>query len=212
MKAVRVDFIADLSCPWCYVAWRALDKAILARPDLSVERVWGPFLLRPDAPPYGVDRRAYLAKLFEGQPEKAAASRAGLEAAARDADAPLDMNAAEVFPATADAHRLIFWAAGQGVLLRAIDALFAAYHVEGRNIGDHDVLKSIAAGIGLDAVLVGDLLRSERDWSLVADGHNGAVEAGVRGVPVTLFNARQAHQGAESVAGYARMLDLAASA
>ena len=54
------------------------------------------------------------------------------------------------------------------------------------------------------------LLNSDADWNIVADAHNNAVEAGVRGVPVTLFNGKFARQGAESVAGYARMLDAAA--
>ncbi len=210
--AVRVDFIADLSCPWCYVAWRALDRAIAARPDLAVARAWGVFLLRPDAPPFGFDRRAYMAKIFAGAPEKARASREGLMAAADDAGAPLDLDKADIFPATVNAHRLIHWATGQGRLLAAVDGLFAAYHVEGRNIGDPDVLVAIAHAIGMDGDIVADLLKGEADWSIVADAHNGAVEAGVRGVPVTLFNGQFAHQGAETVATYGRMLDAARSA
>ncbi|MDX2232910.1 MAG: DsbA family oxidoreductase [Hyphomonadaceae bacterium] len=206
---IRVDFIADLSCPWCYVAWRALDRAATAMPAVAVDRVWAPFLLRPDTPPFGIDRRQYLAKIFEGAPERARASRDALVRAADDAGADLDLDAALVLPATLDAHRLIHWAGGQGRMSAAVDALFVAYHVQGRNIGDHDELREIAMGIGLDPGVVGDLLRTEADWNLIADAHNGAVEAGIRGVPVTLFNGRFARQGAETVATYARLLDAA---
>lgn len=209
-ERLRVDFIADLCCPWCYVSWRALDRAIAARPDLDVERAWGAFLLRPDTPPFGFDRAEYLAKIFAGAPEKAQASRAALHAAADDAGAPLDLDAAKILPNTIDAHRLVQWAAGQGRLLAAVDALFAAYFVEGRNIGDRDVLIDIAGNCGLDRDIIAGLLNSDSDWNIVADSHNAAVEAGVRGVPVTLFNGRFARQGAESVAVYSRMLDAAA--
>jgi predicted DsbA family dithiol-disulfide isomerase len=207
MTRIRVDFIADLSCPWCYVAWGALERAIAARPDLTVERRWSAYLLRPDTPRHGIDRAETLARIYAGAPEKARASRAALEAAALDAGVPIALEAARIFPATIDGHRLIHWAGGQERTAAAVDALFAAYHVDGRDIGDPDVLVDIADGIGLDGKIVADLLRSEADWNAVADAHNDALEAGVRGVPVTIFNRRIAHQGAESVAGYAMMLD-----
>lgn len=211
MTALRIDFIADLCCPWCYVAWGALDRAVLARPDLSIERSWGTFLLRPDAPAEGVDRVAYLAKIFADQPERARLSREALIAAAADAGVPLDLDAAKVFPNTIDAHRLVAWASGQDKLLDAVNALFGAYFVEGRNLGDRGVLLDVAAGIGLDRAIVADLYARDADWNLVADGHNTAVERGVRGVPVTVFNGRFARQGAESTATYAQLIDTAAA-
>lgn len=207
MTVIRVDFIADLSCPWCYVAWHALERAIAARPHLTVERRWSAYLLRPDTPRHGIDRAETLARIYAAAPEKARTSRAALEAAALDAGVAIALDAARIFPATIDAHRLIHWAGGQDRMAAAVDALFTAYHVDGRDIGDPDVLVDIADRIGLNGKIVADLLRSEADWNAVADAHNDALEAGVRGVPVTIFNGRMAHQGAESVAGYATMLD-----
>lgn len=208
---LRIDFVADLSCPWCYVAWRALDRAIAERADLAIERHWGVFLLRPDTPREGLDRAAVMAKIFAGQPEKARLSRAALMGAAADADAPLNLDAATILPSTIDAHRLVGWAAGQGKLIDAVDALFSAYFVDGRNIGDHGVLLDIAESIGLDRAIVADLLASDADWTSIADAHNNAVEAGVRGVPVTLFGGRFARQGAETSAVYAQLIDAAAA-
>ena len=150
-----------------------------------------------------------MAKIFAGAPEKARASRAALQAAADDAGAPIDLDAATVVPNTINAHRLVQWAAGQKLTIAAVDALFAAYFVDGRNIGDRDVLLDVAEAAGLDRAIVAKLIDSDADWNIVADAHNAAVEAGVRGVPVTLFNSRFARQGAESVAVYARMLDAA---
>lgn len=211
-EPIRIDFIADLCCPWCYVSWRALDRAIVARPDLKVVRSWGAFLLRPDTPPFGFERAAYIAKIFEAAPEKAQESRAALQAAADDAGAPLNLEAAQIIPNTINAHRLVKWASSRGLTMKMVDALFAAYFVDGRNIGDGDVLVEISAEVGLGGETIAQLLATEADWNVIADAHNNAVEAGVRGVPVTLFNGRFARQGAESVAVYARMLDAAAAA
>lgn len=206
---VQIDFVADLCCPWCYVSWRALDVAMSAHPEITFERRWGAFLLRPDTPKEGFDRKVYLKKLFAGQPERAEASRAALQAAADDAQAPLELEAAQKLPNTMNAHRLIEWANGQSRLVEMVDALFAAYFVGGRDIGDDAVLCDIAAEQGLDRAIVADLLAGEQDWARVADAHNAAVQAGVRGVPVVIFNQKFARQGAESVAAYARCLQAA---
>lgn len=210
--AICLDFVADLCCPWCYVSWRALDRAIVTRPDLKVERRWGAFLLRPDTPPEGFDRKAYVEKIFAGQPERAKASRAALQAAADDAHASIDLDAAKTLPNTMNAHRLIEWAGGQSRLLPMVDALFAAYFVEGLDIGKEAVLADVAATVGLDRQIVADLLAGEDDWARVADQHNAAVTAGIRGVPVVIFDQKFARQGAESVASYARCLDAASVA
>lgn len=206
---LAIDFVADLCCPWCYVSWRALDRALVARPDISAARQWGAFLLRPDTPPEGFDRKAYLEKIFAGQPERAAASRAALQAAADDAQCALDLDAAKTLPNTMNAHRLVQWASGQGRLIDMVDALFVAYFVEGRDIGAVPVLAEIAVDAGLDGALVAELLDGEQDWARVADAHNAAVNAGIRGVPVVIFNHKFARQGAESVASYARYIEAA---
>jgi predicted DsbA family dithiol-disulfide isomerase len=207
--SLTIDFVSDFSCPWCYVAWRALDRAIATRPDLTVERCWAPFLLRPDTPPEGLDRVAYIEKIFANQPERARASRAALQAAADDADAPLRLDAARTLPNTMNAHRLTEWALGQSRLAAMVDALFAAYFVQGLDIGRDEVLVDIAGEVGLDRELVAELLKGDDDWTRVADAHNSAVNAGIGGVPVVIFDQKFARQGAESVASYARYLEAA---
>jgi predicted DsbA family dithiol-disulfide isomerase len=191
------------------VSWRALDRAIAARPDLSVERRWGPYLLRPDTPPEGFDRVAYLEKIFANHPERAKASRDALQAAADDAATPLNLDAAKRLPNTMNAHRLVEWAAGQSLALPMIDAVFDAYFVQGLDIGSDEVLVEIAGAVGLVRKIVAGLLTGDAEWTRVADAHNSAVNAGIGGVPVVIFDQKFARQGAESVANYARYLEVA---
>ena len=34
LSAAQIDFIADVVCPWCYLGWRRLHKALEMRPDI----------------------------------------------------------------------------------------------------------------------------------------------------------------------------------
>jgi len=209
MKHVAIDFFSDLSCPWCYVGWTALKRAAAARPDVACALSWRNFLLHPETPPGGLDRRDYFKDRFE--PERLRAIHATLEEAAAAAGAPLNLAAPERVPNTLDAHRLIHWAAGQGAAEGAIDALFAAYWVEGRDIGAPETLGAIAGEIGLDPTIVRDLLASPADREVVEAMHNTSVTIGVSGVPVALFNRQAVLMGAESVETYGRAIDATAT-
>ena len=49
-----------------------------------------------------------------------------------------------------DAHRLVRWAAAEGVQDDMVERLFAAYFSEGLDVGDPAVLADLAADVGLD--------------------------------------------------------------
>src|SRR3569623_398152 len=61
---VRIDFVADVICPFCWVGWARLKRALKERPLIAPQIVWRAFQLDPTTPPEGVDRKAYLAAKF----------------------------------------------------------------------------------------------------------------------------------------------------
>ena len=63
------------------------------------------------------------------------------------------------------------------------DALFRAYFVEGRNIGDVDVLFEIAESVGLDRARAEAALRGRTYRQAVDDQWRRALGMGVNGVP-----------------------------
>lgn len=209
-RRASVDFFADVSCPWCYVGWAALKRAAEAREDLALSVAWRNFLLNPDMPRDGYDRREYLSKRFTDR-EKLNAIHEALNAAADAAGIVLNLERPARVPNTIDAHRLIHWAAGQRIAEAAIDAVFDAYWVEGRDIGAAETLHDIAGAIGLDADLVRDLLSGEADRDLILALHAKAVQFGVSGVPVAIVNGKALLMGAESPENYGHALDQIAS-
>jgi predicted DsbA family dithiol-disulfide isomerase len=209
-KSVSVDFFADLVCPWCYVGWEALKRAAEARPGVALNLAWRNFLLDPSTPREGYDRRAYLESKFTDVARRNAIHDA-LRAAAQAAGATLHLDAPERMPNTIDAHRLIHWAAGQQRAEAAIDALFSAYWIHGRDIGAAATLAQIAESIGLDAVLVRELLAGDSDRDTIARLHNAAIKLGVTGVPLVILNGKALVMGAQSPDDYGKALDQVAA-
>ena len=80
---------------------------------------------------------------------------------------------------------------------KVVDRLFKAYFVEGRDIGDRDVLIDIAGECGLDARLVEKLLAEGADADLVREEIAQAQAIGVSGVPFFIFAGRLGVPGAQ---------------
>lgn len=208
MKPLTIDFFADITCPWCHVGWAALKQAAAARQgEIAANVSWRGFLLSPDTPREGVDRRAYLTQRF--QPEQLRAAHDALNAAAAAASVPLQLDAPARIPNTIDAHRLIHWASEQGVAEPIIDALFNAYWVDGRDIGEHVELVALAERVGMDPQEVAAKLATDVDRDLVLEVYGAGQSIGVTGVPVAIFNRRVPVMGAQAAETYSRAMDAA---
>lgn len=211
-RAVVAELFADPTCPWCFVGWRALNVAQDLRPEIEIQVAWRPFLLRPDAPPEGQDRAEVYAALAARDPDRWQATRAALTQAAAAVGAEMKEGGPSRLPHVIDAHRLIHWASGQDKGPQAIEAVFSAYWTEGKDIGDREVLLDIAAGLGLDRPIVGELLDGEADRDLILAQHAQAQGWGVGGVPLVTFDRKSAVAGAESPEVYAQAIDKAMTA
>ena len=86
-------------------------------------------------------------------------------------------------PNTIQAHRLIWFAGQKGVQDAAMEAVFRAYFIEGRDIGDPAVLAACGAAAGLDGAEVGAFLAGTLAEPEMRAADQAAREAGVNGVP-----------------------------
>ena len=82
---------------------------------------------------------------------------------AEKAGLKINFEAMQRTPNTLNAHRLIHWAGIEGRQTAAVSALFKAYFVDARDIGDAEVLADIADGIEMDASVVTRLLATDED-------------------------------------------------
>ena len=195
---VSVDIVADLVCPWCWLGKRNWDAARKLVPDIPVETVWRPYQLDPDLPRAGRPYRDYMKAKFSGEnTERWTQMRTYLEQAAPAAGIEFCFDAIPVRPNTLNAHRILRWAAGQGVVDKAAEGLFRAFFADGQDIGDPQVLSQIAGAAGLDPELTAELLTSDQDEASIREEEAFFRKLGVTGVPTYIFNGRFAVSGAQ---------------
>ena len=204
---MRIEVFSDSVCPWCYIGKRHLEQA-LAQTDLGPADIhWRAFQLNPDLPPEGRDRHAYLDAKFGG-PDAVRAIHARIEEAGRGAGIEFQFEKITRSPNTLNAHRLIRLADTRQRAATMVEALFRAYFVEGRDIGDADTLVELAYASGLS----GDIhtwLAGDAERAAVLEDLETAHRLGIGGVPFFIMDERYALSGAQPVAVFVQALQAA---
>ncbi|KZY53299.1 MULTISPECIES: DsbA family oxidoreductase [Sulfitobacter] len=195
-EAIKLDIMSDPICPWCYIGKAHLDRALQDHPDHPFAIEWHPFQLNPEMPREGMDRRSYLERKFGGK-EGAVRAYAPVVEHAEKAGLKINFEAMQRTPNTLDAHRLIHWAGIEGRQTAAVSALFKAYFVDARDIGDAEVLADIADSIEMDAAVVTRLLKSDVDAQDIRDRDAHSRKMGVNSVPTFIVANTHAVPGAQ---------------
>jgi predicted DsbA family dithiol-disulfide isomerase len=216
LPAMRLDIFADTICPWCYIGKRRLEAALgMARSSpgaVGLRRTltirWRPFLLNPGMSAGGMDRKAYLAWKFGGAGRaEFIADRVAQEG--RDDGIPFAFERIARTPNTVDSHRLIAFAQAAGDATPVVEALFAAYFSEGRDIGDRDELAAIGARCGFEESALRRYLASDSGIAEVMAANDEARALGINAVPCFVFDGREALAGAQPPEVFLRLFDFA---
>jgi predicted DsbA family dithiol-disulfide isomerase len=207
---LRLQVVADVICPWCFIGKRSLDQAleILAGQGIDVDVEWLPYQLNPTMPPEGMDRKEFRTMRFGWENSLAMDARA-VEAGKR-LGAEFNYQLQSRTPNSVAAHalaRLARTEGGAALQERVVDALFAAYFTYGQDISDPGVLERIAEEAGMQP----DALRR----SLPAHDEIRKLDAdikalGLNGVPSYLMDGELLFSGSRDVQGYVNLLSSAA--
>lgn len=197
---LKIDFVSDVSCPWCVIGLRALEQALERAADAaSAEIHFQPFELNPQMPPEGQDMVEHIAQKYGSTPEEMQRNREGI----RDRGAALgftfDMEKRSRIYNTFDAHRLLHWAESEGRQRELKRALFAAYFTEGRNPSDREVLIDVARQAGLDPDGARQVLESGQFADQVRQVEQRYGQLGIRAVPSVIINDKYLIQGGQPV-------------
>ena len=191
-----LTIVSDVICPWCFVAKKNLEKALeLAGNDLAVKITWRPFELNPGMPKEGLNRREYRSKKF-GSWEQSQNLDAQVASAGKLAGITFHHDLMERTPNTFNAHRLIWLAGEDGVQDAVVEALFRAYFVEGRDVGDTKVLAEIAKQTGLSGPVVAAFLEGTAGTEEVRLEAQTAKMGGISGVPTFILDGEELFSGA----------------
>jgi predicted DsbA family dithiol-disulfide isomerase len=181
---IKIDFVSDVSCPWCVIGLRSLEAALRqVGSDVVADIHFQPFELNPQMSAEGEDVGEHIARKYGSSPAQLAANQEMLRA--RGAELGFEFNMAKrgrIYN-TFDAHRLLHWAEGSGKQKALKDALFAAYFTEGRDVSDPQVLESAVAKVGLDANRARQILASDEYADEVRAREQQYLSHGIHAVP-----------------------------
>jgi predicted DsbA family dithiol-disulfide isomerase len=156
-----------------------------------------PFELNPTMGAEGADTAEYLKAKYGMGDEQLAARRAHL----RERGAAVGLQFGDRLRVwnTFDAHRLLHWAGLQGgdAQRKLKHALLQAYHGEGRNPGDHAVLRELATAAGLDETAAAAVLASGAHADDVRQAERFWQQAGIQSVPAVVINQRHLISGGQ---------------
>lgn len=212
-QTVKLDIVSDVMCPWCFVGKRRLEKAIAnVDSSIKIEINWLPFQLDASLPPEGKDRRLYLLEKF-GSKENSDRLHEGIIQAGDGENIDFQFDAIKVSPNTLDAHRLIAWAGqhGDDQQERVVELLFKAYFLEGKNIGDHEILGDVAEQVGMNKQDVIERLKSDDGIVETKQAVEHAHRIGVNGVPFFIFDGKFGVSGAQAPETLAMAIEKIAS-
>ncbi len=187
--SLTIEIFADVICPWCYIGKRRLDAALAARPHVRPQIIWRAFLLNPTMPKEGMRRSAYLAAKFG---HSAAAVYGRVAAAGMDSGIHFNFDAIERTPNSRAAQKLLLAAGTDTASLS--EALYRAYFLDGRDLGDEQILSDILTShdrTDLAAAISSETINRQMDNDIAT-----ANQLKLDGVPYFIFGGKFAVAGA----------------
>lgn len=187
-----VEMWSDFRCPFCYIADTMLQKLQSELKDsVQIEIVRHAYELYPDA------MRHSDSTILDSYAKKYGLTRAEAE---KKVDAISDygrrvgianFNYGGAVPTnTFDAHRLAKYATGQGVE-GMYERLMYAYFCDNVNIGDRDVLLSIAQEMGLNPAATDLMLLNNKYAQAVRNDERQAMQLDIRSIPCFVVDGNQ---------------------
>ncbi|MEQ8604054.1 MAG: DsbA family oxidoreductase [Marivibrio sp.] len=210
MTGMQIDIFSDPICPWCFIGKKRLDAARALRPGLDLKIRWRAFQLNPDMPAGGMDRQTYLNVKFGG-PDRAQELYGQIARVGQEVGIPFDFAGIPRTPNTLSAHRLIRFAQQpeQGKADALVEALFDAYFLENRDIGDRETLLELAQVAGLDLGAAAEILDQDAYAEEIRAEDAYARRMGIGGVPCFIVNGKYALSGAQEPESFLPLFDMA---
>src|SRR5215470_7279013 len=103
---LKIDFVSDVSCPWCVIGLRSLQAAV-ARLDGAVQADlhFQPFELNPQMPREGEEIGAHIAQKYGSTPQQIEQNQEMIRARGADLGFVFDLARRNRIYNTFDAHR-----------------------------------------------------------------------------------------------------------
>ncbi len=203
IKNLKIDFVSDVSCPWCAVGLGALEQALEnVKDEISVDMSFQPFELNPQMGPEGQDIVEHLTQKYGSTEAQQVEMRQNIAQRGEQVGFTFSPDGRGRIWNTFDAHRLLHLAQVEGdedqqATLKK--ALLAACHTRSERMGDHAVLSACANESGLSAERVKAVLDSDEFTTEVREQMKFYSSQGISSVPAVVINDQHLISGGQPV-------------
>lgn len=197
---LKIDFVSDVSCPWCAIGLFSLQQAMQRiKPDIELALHFQPFELNPDMGPGGQDISEHLTKKYGSTPKQQAEIRQRLWERGQAVGFEFNVEGRGRIYNTFNAHRLLHWAGELSTVkqLALKTALLIACHRDRQVMDDPEVLVAAAQTAGLDGEEARAILKGDTYTDEVRVRESFYVQAGIHSVPAVIINDRHLISGGQ---------------
>ncbi|MDM0013871.1 DsbA family oxidoreductase [Variovorax sp. J22P168] len=208
-KTLHIDFVSDVTCPWCAVGLGALEAALRnVAPDIQAELRFQPFELNPQMGPEGQDAFEHLNQKYGSTREQQAQGREAIRQRGAAVGFEFSREGRSRVWNTFDAHRLLHWAEREDPAKQVAlkKALLKACHTDGQNPSDPDLLVRLAGEVGLDATRARAIVESDEFAAETRARERLYTDAGIHSVPAIIIDNKHLISGGQPVEVFERAL------
>ena len=203
----RIDFVSDVSCPWCVIGLKALEQALENLGGVVAAEIhFQPFELNPRMPHEGEDLDEHLTRKYGSSPAQLEQGRAALRARGESLGFEFRMDRRRRVYNTFDAHRLLHWAGLAGRQHALKHALFRAYFTDGEDPSSHATLARLAGEVGLDSGRAREVLATGEFAADVRAQEAYYLDHGINAVPAVIVDNTHLISGGQPVEVFERAL------
>jgi len=206
---LKIDFVSDVSCPWCAIGLSSLEAAIgRVAPEITAELHFQPFELNPQMPPEGQDTFEHLNQKYGSTREQQAQAREMIRQRGAAVGFEFSPGGRPRVYNTFNAHRLLHWAELESPARQAAlkKLLLKAYFTDSQNPSDAEVLVRAATEAGLDAARAREILASDEYAAETRERERMYTDAGIHSVPAIIINDQHLISGGQPVEVFERAL------
>jgi predicted DsbA family dithiol-disulfide isomerase len=182
MSQMKLKVIAyfDYICPFCYIGYRRIEQL---KKECNLEVEWKPFEIHPETPKEGI--------LTEDLPFPKGYLEMAFSNAIRLADEDgLTLKFSDKLPNSRLALYISEYARKKGKFGEFHKLVLDTYWLEGKDIGDKNLLLSLAESVGLDKEEIKNYLDTDVPLKVVEQSLKDIRRYGLNGVPAFIIEDR----------------------
>ncbi len=199
---MKIDFVSDVSCPWCAIGLNALEQALTrVAPDITAQLHFQPFELNPQMAAEGQEIVEHLGQKYGIDAQQIANNTEAIRQRGASVGFTFGIGKRSRIYNTFNAHRLLHWSGLQGESAQRSlkHALLKAYFTDGQNPSDNAVLLAAASAAGLDVDAARLVLDRNEFAAEVRQAEAFYQQQGIHSVPAVIINDRHLISGGQPV-------------